>query len=134
MDRNWQINPALNGFNGFDVLASVLVLMAVLIITSLALAVSTRFNIIATLSVCIGVFLIGLVTDYLFGRFADTSLLAKFCYFILPNLQIFWISDAIYESNTVPLKYITITAAYALCYITAMLLIATALFQRRQVG
>jgi len=52
----------------------------------------------------------------------------------VPNLQIFWISDAIYEGSQVPVKYIAISASYALCYTTAILALAIALFQRRQVG
>jgi ABC-type transport system involved in multi-copper enzyme maturation permease subunit len=53
---------------------------------------------------------------------------------VVPNLQVFWISDAIYEGSGVPLKYILIGASYALCYTTAILAVAIAVFQRRQVG
>ena len=53
---------------------------------------------------------------------------------LVPNLQIFWISDAIYEGSPIPAKYILITASYALCYTTAILALAIAVFQRRQVG
>jgi len=49
-------------------------------------------------------------------------------------LQIFWISDAIYEGSEVPLKYILISASYAVCYTIAILSLAIALFQRRQIG
>ena len=87
-----------------------------------------------TLSVCIGIFLLGLVSDYAFGRFADTHLWARIGRFIVPNLQIFWISDAIYEGSKVSLKYIAMSASYALCYTGAILALAIALFQRRQVG
>ncbi|MHC4704476.1 MAG: hypothetical protein ACYTFQ_28330, partial [Planctomycetota bacterium] len=78
--------------------------------------------------------LLGLVSDYAFGRLADTHLWAKIGRYIVPNLQIFWISDAIYESSEVPAKYIAISASYALCYTAAILAFAIALFQRRQVG
>jgi len=97
-------------------------------------ALSSRFNIVVTLSACIGIFLLGLVSDYAFGRFAETHLWAKIGRFIVPNLQIFWISDAIYEGNDVPVKYLLIGASYALCYTGAILALAIALFQRRQVG
>ena len=101
---------------------------------ALAVALSARFNIVVTLSACVGIFLLGLVSDYTFGRFAETKIWAKIGRFLVPNLQIFWISDAIYEGSEVPLKYIVISAAYALCYTTAILALAIALFQRRQVG
>ena len=134
IDRNWQFNPADNGINALDVYGSVLLLLAAIIIVALAVALSTRFNIMVTLSACVGIFLLGLVSDYTFGRFAETQLWAKICWFLLPNLQIFWISDAIYEESAVPLKYIVISATYAVCYTTAILALAVALFQRRQVG
>ena len=134
IDKNWQFKPSENGFNAVDIYASVLLLLAALIIVALAVALSSRFNIVVTLSACIGIFLLGLVSDYAFGRFADSHLWAKIGRFLIPNLQIFWISDAIYEGNTVPAKYLLIGASYALCYTGAILALAVALFQRRQVG
>ena len=169
IDRDWQFSP-LYGMNAVDVYGSLLLLLAALIIVALAVALSARFNIVVTLSACIGIFLLGLVSDYTFsglkgyevqnlqtGQYeffeADKmpkdpdqydldkkvprtrrSLWAKIGRFIVPNLQIFWISDAIYEGSKVPLKYIAITASYALCYTAAILAVAIALFQKRQVG
>ncbi len=134
IDRNWQFNPKDNSINALDVYGSVLLLLAAMIIVALAVALSARFNIVVTLSACIGIFLLGLISDYAFGRFAETKLWAKIGRFLVPNLQIFWISDAIYEGSDVPLKYIMITATYALCYTIGILALAVALFQRRQVG
>lgn len=134
IDRQWQFNPQNNGINALDVYGSLLLLMAALIIVALAVAISARFNIVVTLSACVGIFLLGLINDYVFGRFAETSIWARIGRFLVPNLQIFWISDAIYEGSEVPLKYILISGSYALCYTAAILLVAIALFQRRQVG
>jgi len=134
IDRNWQFNPKDNGLNAVDIYGSVLLLLGAIIIVALAVALSAKFNIVVTLSACIGIFLLGLVSDYAFGRFAETHLWAKIGRFLVPNLQIFWISDAIYEGSQVPAKYIVITASYALCYTTAILALAIVLFQRRQVG
>jgi hypothetical protein len=134
IDRDWKFNPANNGINALDIYGSVLLFLAAVIIAALAVAISTRFNIVVTLSACVGVFLLGLVSDWAFGGLAKSHLWAKICYFALPNLQIFWISDAIYEGSTVPLKYILISASYAICYTAGILALAVALFQRRQVG
>ncbi len=134
IDRNWKFNPRNNGINAVDIYGSVLLLLAAIIIVALAVALSARFNIVVTLSACIGIFLLGLISDYTFGRFAETQLWAKIGRYLVPNLQVFWISDAIYEGSTVPLKYILISGAYALCYAAGILSIAIALFQRRQVG
>jgi ABC-2 type transport system permease protein len=134
IDRDWQFNPQKNGLNAVDIYGSVLLLLAAIIIVALAIALSARFNIVVTLSVCIGIFLLGLVSDYAFGRFADAHLWARIGRLLVPNLQIFWISDAIYEGSKVPIKFIVMSASYALCYTGAILALAIALFQRRQVG
>jgi len=47
--------------------AGILILFALWILAGLALAVSTRFELVPTLAVCTGVFLLGLMSDYLFG-------------------------------------------------------------------
>jgi hypothetical protein len=82
----------------------------------------------------VGIFLLGLVSDWAFGGLAKTHLWAKICYFAIPNLQVFWISDAIYEESALPVKYLLISATYAICYTGGILALAVALFQRRQVG
>ncbi len=133
-DRDWKFNPVNNKISVIDVYGSLLLFLAVIIIASLAIALSSRFNIVVTLSACVGIFLLGLVSDWAFGAVAKTHLWAKICYFAIPNLQIFWISDAIYEESTLPLKYIVITATYAICYTAGILGLSIALFQRRQVG
>jgi len=51
--------------------ASVLILFALLVLAGVALACSTRFEMIPTLAICSGVFLLGLMSDYLFGRRAE---------------------------------------------------------------
>jgi ABC-type transport system involved in multi-copper enzyme maturation permease subunit len=134
IDRNWEFNPQNNGINALDVYGAILLLLAAIIIVALAIMLSARFNIVVTLAACVGIFLLGLISDYAFGRFADTQIWAQIGRFLVPNLQVFWISDAIYEGSVVPLKYVIISATYALCYTTAILLVAISLFQRRQVG
>jgi ABC-2 type transport system permease protein len=134
IDRDWKFNPANNKIDLVDIYGSVLLFMAAVIIVALAVAISCRFNIVVTLSACVGLFLLGLISDYVFGGPAQSHLWAKICYYIVPNLQIFWISDAIYEGVAIPAKYILITAVYAICYSAGILALAVALFQRRQVG
>ena len=134
IDRDWKFDPSKNGINRLDLYGSILLFFAAVIIAALAVTISSRFNTIVTLSACVGVFLLGLISDYVFGRFAETYLWARIGRFLVPNLQVFWISDAIYEGSVVPFKYILITASYAACYTAGILALAVALFQRRQVG
>jgi ABC-type transport system involved in multi-copper enzyme maturation permease subunit len=134
IDRNWKFNPAENRINQLDVFGAVLLLLAAVIISAIAVALSTRFNITVTLSFCIGIFLLGLVTDYVFGRFAPDHFWAKICYYLIPNLQVFWIADGIYEGSSISFNYVFMVAGYTLCYTLAVLALAVAFFQRRQVG
>lgn len=135
IDPDWKFNPAGNKFNSVDIYGSILLLIALFILTAAALMFSARFNVLVTLSLCIGLFLLGLISDYVFGRFAESHLWAKIGKIIIPSLQVFWISDAIYEQNSkVTVDYIASCGIYGLLYTTAFILIAIALFQRRQVG
>lgn len=134
VDREWKFNPADNKFTAFDIMASVLLLFAVYMLVAIAILFSTRFNEVITLTLCIGVFLLGLISDWLFGRFADENMWAKIGFILTPNLQIVWISDAIYETAAVPLNYLGMVSIYTVLYTSGILALAVALFQRRQVG
>ena len=134
IDRDWKFNPANNGIALFDIYASTLILIAVIVLVALAIMFSTRFNVVLTLLCCVSVFLLGLISDYAFGRFAQSHIWAKIGRMLVPNLQVFWISDAIYEgSSHLSAGYILTSASYGLCYTAAILLVAIALFQSRQV-
>lgn len=102
IDRTWQFNPAQNSIHALDVYGSILLFLAAMIIAAIAVAISSRFNIVVTLSACLGVFLLGLISDYVFGRLALTYSWAGIGRALVPNLQIFWISDAIYEGMPSP--------------------------------
>jgi hypothetical protein len=51
--------------------AGILILFALWVLAGLALACSTRLDIIPTLAICSALFLLGIMSDYLFGREAD---------------------------------------------------------------
>lgn len=138
VDREWKFNPQDNQIAGFDVNASLLLLFAIIVLVALAIMFSTRFNVVLTLIFCVGAFLFGLISDYVFIRVAESypkgQIVGLIGRALVPNLQVFWISDAIYEGNAVPGSYIAISALYALLYTSGILFLAVALFQRRQVG
>ncbi|MHB0946185.1 MAG: ABC transporter permease [Sedimentisphaerales bacterium] len=135
IDRNWKFNPAENKLNLIDIYASILLLIALFVLAAAALMFSTRFNVLITLNCCIGLFLLGLISDYVFGRLAHTHLWAKIGKIIVPSLQVFWISDAIYEQTVrITAGYIASCGIYGLIYTAAFILIAIAMFEHRQVG
>lgn len=135
VDRNWTFNPADNHFESFDIIASALLLLALFVLVSLAILFSTRFNEVLTLTFCVGFFLLGLISDWVFGRFEDQYIWAKIGTIIVPNLQTFWVSDAIYENQSLPISYLFAEAGiYSVLYTAGILSLAVAFFQRRQVG
>jgi ABC-type Na+ efflux pump permease subunit len=148
VDKEWHINPAANNIHSFDIYASILLLLALLTMVSLAVLFSTRFNEVVTLTCCVGVFLLGLISDWVFGRFAARSLsdpafdlvdkmgivLSKVGIILVPNLQIYWVSDAIYETGVVPAPYLLIALGYTALYTAGILTLSIAMFQKRQIG
>ncbi|NLH14969.1 MAG: ABC transporter permease subunit [Phycisphaerae bacterium] len=134
IDRDWKYNPGNNKFTAFDIHASILLLLAVVVLVALAVLFSTRCNVVLTLTFCVGIFLLGLISDWIFGRFADTYMWAKIGYMLVPNLQVFWASDAIYGSGAIPFRYLLQSGMYTLLYTAGILSFSVALFQRRQVG
>jgi ABC-2 type transport system permease protein len=134
VNKKWQVGPFAGQFNPFDISASLLLLFGILILVALAVLFSTRMNVILTLICCVAVFLLGLISDWLSGQFAARFLWAKIAANLLPNMQVFWVSDAIYETGKVPVAYLWRGLCYSASYTTAILALAVAFFQRRQVG
>jgi len=134
IDQQWQFDPKNNMIEIFDIYASVLLLFAIIVLVALAVMFSTRLNVVLTLIGCVSVFLLGLISDYVFGRIAGEHLWAKIATAIIPNLQVYWISDAIYEGSSIPGAYLVMSSFYTLLYVSAILLLAISLFQKRQVG
>jgi ABC-type transport system involved in multi-copper enzyme maturation permease subunit len=70
-NKHGEPQPFATGVDWRMISAAVLVLMALWILAALALACSTRFDMIPTLAICSACFLLGLMSDYLFGRHAE---------------------------------------------------------------
>jgi ABC-type transport system involved in multi-copper enzyme maturation permease subunit len=70
-NKRGEPQPFATGVDWRMISAAVLVLMALWILAALALACSTRFDMIPTLAICSACFLLGLMSDYLFGRHAE---------------------------------------------------------------
>jgi len=116
--------------------ASVLILFALWILAALALACSTRFDMIPTLAICSALFLLGIMSDYLFGRPADKgSWWASVLYTLTPNWQLFWFADVLDADKTAYHGgYVGKAFAYVVGYVGAALAIAVALFEDRELS
>lgn len=120
--------------------ATVLVLYALWIIAGLALACSTRFEVVPTLAICTALFLLGLMSDYLFGNLADSKSawrhVGEALYAAVPNWQLFWIADAIEGSKAIEgvWTYVAKALGYVVFYLAASLALALVLFEDRELG
>lgn len=116
--------------------ASVLVLLALCILAALALACSTRLDMIPTLAICSAAFLLGLMSDYLFGRSADGGAWwAAILYSLTPNWQLFWVADLLETGKSgFPWIYVGKALIYVFCYVGALLAVAVALFEDRELS
>ncbi len=144
IDPEWKLQfPHLGEANLIG--AIILVLMLVWIITAVALTVSCKLGQVATLTICVVVLMVGLTSDYFFGQhhLAELSLLdqpglgsklAWIAYRLIPNLGIFWVSDAIATGKNLGASYMFSATGYAALYIVAILMIGVAIFQKREVG
>ena len=53
---------------------------------------------------------------------------------VLPNMQHFWLIDAITQNRVIPPSHVGLAALYAICQILAFLALGVALFERRDIG
>jgi ABC-type transport system involved in multi-copper enzyme maturation permease subunit len=115
---------------------AILILFALWILAALALACSTRLDVIPTLAICSALFLLGLMSDYLFGRRAEAgSWWASVLYTLTPNWQLFWLADALESGkSTFHWGYVGKALAYVFGYVGAALAIAIALFEERELS
>ena len=143
-------------------LGLVMVFEAVLILTAIAIACSTRLKQVMTLVVCFGFFALGLVSNSLddmvnkavslprdmptassfaalFAQDINWGLklvlsLVKVVHLIAPNLQFLWPGESLTQQIPIQLTNLSVLTAYAGLYVVAMLALAVILFQRREVG
>jgi ABC-type transport system involved in multi-copper enzyme maturation permease subunit len=116
--------------------ASLLVLFAIWVLAALALACSTRLEMIPTLAICSALFMVGLMSDYIFGRpAANGSWWASVLYTVTPNWQLLWLADLLETGkNTFPWGYVGKAFGYAAGYVGAVLALAVALFEDRELS
>ncbi|MBC7835167.1 MAG: ABC transporter permease subunit [Phycisphaerales bacterium] len=72
--------------------------------------------------------------DYVFIRPTFVNPVAVTLWGVIPNVQFFWLVDAVTQANPVPARHILLVAAYGAVQIIVFLSLAIILFQRREVG
>jgi len=137
--------------------AAVLAFLGVWVLSSVAVAVSTRLNVVMNAVICLILFFLGMISQYLFSGSAqdlgpalgalrlDGSLLSALgralaacvswvALRVVPSLYVFWVGDQLVsEAPYIPLGYVWTAAAYAVGFCAAMVALAAFLFERREV-
>ncbi len=191
-DTGFAVQPISVSFDGQLWLALTSIMMAILVLTAIAIAASTRLGQVLTLCTTLGIFLMGMLSDWMFGRelhriremwlqrasaLGQTEIISETrvvelvstgevqtkteqieqalaplssfadglaerieyaaywtAYAVLPNFQVFWLSDGVTQDHVIPPGYVGLTLIYGPLYILAALSVAVILFQRREVG
>lgn len=68
IDEDWTLMDPAENFKPQIMLACFSLAMALMVMTSIATAISTRLGQVLTITICAGVFVIGLLSNYWFGR------------------------------------------------------------------
>jgi ABC-2 type transport system permease protein len=142
LDTSWRPqNPAVE-WNPQVMLAVTLIFEAVLVLAAVAIAASTRLGQTMTLVASVGVFLAGLVGEYFLGTVVGgdrprpwwVRWVAWPAYAALPNMQFFWLADALTQAQAITPAHCAAVTLYATAMILAFLSLAVILFQDRDVG
>jgi ABC-type transport system involved in multi-copper enzyme maturation permease subunit len=135
IDKEGQIQAFATGVDWRLIPAAILIVFALCILAGLALACSTRWEMIPTLAVCSALFLLGIMSDYLFGqRAAAGSWWASALYTVIPNWQLFWLADALENQKSIPWSYVGQALGYVVGYLGASLGLALLLFEDRELS
>ncbi len=72
--------------------------------------------------------------DYLFVRPTKYNAVAWACWALVPNVQSFWLLDAVSQAAPIPMGHVLMVAMYALAQVGVFVSLAVVLFQTREVG
>jgi ABC-type transport system involved in multi-copper enzyme maturation permease subunit len=138
----WSVPPTIRA--GWDapgtdpalLKAIFLIFIELMLVTAIALFFSTFSSPILSAALTFGFYVVGHFNADLknFDRVVDSkvaALLARGVYHVLPDLSAFDVKTEVVHGLPVTAGYLASTTAYGLAYVTALLLIATFIFSRR---
>lgn len=134
INKQWQLQSPLTDIDGQLIAGLAMIFTALLFLTSVAIAASTRLGQIMTLMVCLAVAAAGTINEQLLREAADTSIVAWIVHTALPNWQLFWPADALTQEHAFALSYLAKIGLYGLMYVIATLALAVSLFQNREMS
>jgi hypothetical protein len=115
--------------------AGLLSVVAVAMLAAFAIAASTRIGTLGTFLVCLFALCTGLCSDQIIRPLSESGVgWARWVYPIIPNFQSFWMVDALSEQLVIPWRYVLSATGYGAVYTLAVLAMASAMFETREVG
>lgn len=112
--------------------AAFLVFLLLGIHAALATALSTRFRTATVLPASVALLFVGFLADPWLGSSHHPVL--RWVYLLVPDMQHFWLADALADGGHIPLRYVAHAVAYAACYSAAVLILGTAAFRHRDIA
>lgn len=134
IDKDMKLQKFCTDVDPLLISAAYLILLALLTVTAVAIALSTRFGMVLSVVLCVSIFILGLLSDYIFGRFVDRSAAAKIAYSVIPNMQAFWVADAVITGQRIPLRFLASVTGYGAAYQMAVLALSVLLFETREIS
>ena len=114
--------------------ALLLLFPAVWTMGTISAALATRFELVANLTVCTLIFLVGLVSKFFVMQWVGEGMFGSVLRALLPNWQYFWMADALASRQVIPASYLLWTLLYVLFYIGFWTLLAMAFFNERELA
>lgn len=143
---DWTIQSPLTDIQVELLIAIFFVVQVLWILAAVAVTTSTRLGQVMTLLICLTVMFAGAIGDWLYALPLENPIgraLAVTFYIVTPNIQAFWVSDAItsdslvYMIETEPLgvlSFVAMVSTYCIFYLIAVLALGVGLFQSREVS
>ena len=132
--KDWSLQPFGYKVRWFLLVGSLLVLFSAFVLTAVAVALSTRLHLVAALTITFLVFVLGLMSDFLFLKLSAEYLPVRMIYALVPNMQYFWIADALETGKGVSGDYVLMVFLYTVVVVAAILAFAAYLFEERELA
>lgn len=132
IDRTGTIAPFDLRIDTRILYSSALITVALVMMSAVAITLSTRLRTASTLVCMTAILFSGLLWDYFFAGRENLSMTLRLASHLLPNWQNFWMPDTLDAGGRIPTFYLGCAIGYAAVYSTAVLVVGATLFRRNE--
>ena len=134
MDAHGEIDPEEFIEAKHLIPALLLLFPAVWTMGTISAALATRIELVANLTVCSLIFVVGLVSKFFVLQWVGDGMIGSMLRTLLPNWQYFWMADALAARHVIPVSYLLWALLYVLVYIGFWTVLALAFFNERELA